>query len=126
MDAPLKTFSQEITSSVKSLRLKPSESTEVPVIIRNTGQEPLATAGRYPITVSYKWFVGEKMLPIEGERTALSGVLKSNESANVNVKVVAPPSGKSLTLKITLVQEGVAWFLSAGARTLDIPVTLGV
>jgi len=124
MTAPLRTFSQQITSSVKSLRLKLSESTEVPIMIRNTGSEPLASAGKYPITVSYKWFQGEKMLPIEGERTVLPAVLKPNESANLNLKVTAPSSGKSLTLRVSLVQEGVQWFLSAGAPTLDIPVTL--
>jgi hypothetical protein len=124
MNAPLTAFSQEITSSVKSLRLKPSETTELPVIIRNAGKEALASYGKYPVNISYKWFDREKMLPIEGERSGLPAVLKPNESTNVNVKVVAPPSGKSLTLKVTLVQEGVEWFMSAGARTLDIPVTL--
>jgi hypothetical protein len=124
MNAPLRTFSQQITSSVKSLQLKPSESTAVPITIRNTGPEPLASAGKYPIAVSYKWFEGEKMLPIEGERTVLPTVLRPDESTNLKLKIVAPSSGKSLTLKVTLVQEGVQWFLMAGAPGLDLPVTL--
>ena len=64
---------------------------------------------RYPITVSYKWFDGGKILPVEGERTFYPAHQAKNEYANVNIKVVAPASGKDLVLKITLVQEGVQW-----------------
>ena len=44
---------------------------------------------------------------------------------SLRVRVRAPAlAGKNLTLKITLVQEGVAWFMSKGAKTLDIPATV--
>jgi hypothetical protein len=124
MNAPLRVFSQEITSSVKSLRLKPSETIELPVTIRNVGNEPLASAGKYPVDISYKWFERGKMLPIEGERTGLPALLQPNESVTAKVKVVAPPAGKSLILKVTLVQEGVEWFMTAGAQSLNVPATL--
>src|SRR3954464_10326930 len=123
VNAPLRAFSQQITSETKSLKLKPAAVTEVPVVIRNTGQELLSSIGKFPVTVSYKWFEAGKMLPIEGERTGLPKPLMPNEVLNVNVRVVAPVSGKSLLLKITLVQEGVQWFISGGATPLEIPVT---
>jgi hypothetical protein len=52
--------------------------------------------GVAPITVSYKWFDGARMLPIEGARTLLRTVLKPNESANLNVKAVAYHIGQVL------------------------------
>jgi hypothetical protein len=124
MNTPLRSFAQEITSSVTGLRMKPSEATIVPIMVRNIGQETLASSGKYPVTVSYKWFESGKILPIEGDRTLLPNVLQPNESSNVNLKVTAPSAGKSMTLKITLVQEGVQWFMTAGAPALELPVTL--
>ena len=124
MNGPLSSFSQEITSSLTLVKAKPSETTMVPVTIRNTTAAPWSSRGRYPITVSYKWFDGGKILPVEGERTFLPTPIRPNESANVNIKVVAPASGKDLVLKITLVQEGVQWFMMAGATPLELPVIL--
>jgi hypothetical protein len=62
------------------------------------------------------------MLPIEGERTPLPAMLQPGESLGVEMRVVAPEQGRDLVLKITLVQEGVAWFMSKGGKSLDIPV----
>lgn len=93
--------------------------------IKNSGQEKLVSAGRFPITISYKWYEAGKMLPIEGERTLLPQPLKPGETVDVKVLVVAPAAGKTLTLRISLVQEGVDWFMSNGATPLELPVTLG-
>jgi hypothetical protein len=100
------------------------EETLLPVTVRNTGDTTWSSAGKFPLTVSYKWFDGDNILPIEGERTALPAAVKPNESVPVQVKVVAPSSGKDLILKITLVQEAVSWFMMSGAKPLEIPVTL--
>lgn len=124
VNTPLTSFSQDITSSVKSLELRPSGTTLVPVTLHNPGPAVWASAGRYPVNISYKWFDGEKMLPIEGERTFLAHPIKPGDSADAQVKIVAPPSGSDLVVKITLVQEGVQWFMIAGAKPLELPVTL--
>ena len=42
----------------------------------------------------------------------------------LTVKGTAPEKGRKLLLKITLVQEGVAWFMINGAAPLEIPVEL--
>lgn len=125
VNAPLRAFSQEITSAIKSLKLQASGTTELPVTIRNSGQELLASTGKFPITISYKWFADGEMLPLEGERTLLPQPLKPGETVDVKVRVVAPAAGKTLTLRISLVQEGVDWFMSNGATPLELPVTLG-
>jgi hypothetical protein len=123
LDAPLPSFSQDIQSTVKSLSLKRGEKTLVPITIHNTEPTILATIGKDPITISYKWFDHGKMLPIEGERTGLP-VLKPGESVDVKANVVAPDTPGDMVLKITLVQEGVTWFMTAGAKSLELPVTV--
>lgn len=124
VDTPFTTFSQDIQSSEKSLELHPEQTTSVPIVLHNTGTSLWSSSGRYPITISYKWFEHGVMLPIEGERTTLPGPVKPGASVNMQVKIVAPREGRNLVLKITLVQEGVQWFMLAGAKPLELPVTL--
>ena len=124
VNEPFASFSEDLQSSVKSLEFRPGQSMVVPVTLRNTGSTTWASAGKYPVTISYKWFDRGKQLPIEGERTLFPRAVKPGESVDVPVKVTAPQSGTDLVVKICLVQEGVAWFLSAGAKPLEIPVTV--
>jgi hypothetical protein len=124
VNTALSSFSEDIKSSVKSLAVKPAEKIFVPVTLRNTEPSTLSTTGQHPITISYKWFDHGKMLPIEGDRTNLPSPLKPGDSVDINVNVVAPETPGDLVLKITLVQEGVAWFMSAGATPLELPVTV--
>lgn len=124
VNIPLTAFSEDIESVVKSLELKPAETTLVPITLRNTGPTLWSTAGRAPITISYKWFDHGKIMQIEGERTSLPVPLKPGDSVSVRVKVVAPASTGDLVLKISLVQEGVAWFMTAGGKALELPVAV--
>jgi len=120
----LTSFSQQITSSVSTLSASPGQVLAIPVTVKNTGTHRLATAGKFPITFSYKWFDGGRMLPIEGELTVLPRPLNPGEEVSFNAKVVAPDQGQDLTLKLTLVQEGVAWFMTSGGAPLEIPVKM--
>jgi hypothetical protein len=124
MDKPLARFAQELTTTQKKLALKSGQTTQVSITIRNTTDTVLASNGRYPITLSYKWFDDGTMLPIEGDRTVLPRPLPPDAQEAVLAKVTAPQSGSNLILRFSLVQEGVAWFFSKNATTLDIPVTL--
>jgi hypothetical protein len=123
-NSPLPSFSEDIQSSVKSLSLRPTQTTLVPITLRNPGPVTWAAIGKLPIDISYKWFDHGVMLPIEGERTRLPRPLKPGESVQVQVKVVAPEKTGDIALRVSLVQEGVAWFMSAGARPLELPVTV--
>jgi len=124
VNAPLPSYSEDIRSSAKLLTLRPAERTLVSVTLRNPGPALWSMTGRAPITISYKWFDQGKMLPIEGERTRLPSQLKPGDSVNVNVNVVAPGTTGDLVLKISLVQEGVAWFMTTGGKPLELPVTI--
>jgi hypothetical protein len=119
---PLSAFQQDVTSQVDRLRLRPSETVKIPVVVKNPGQETWASRGKAPVTVSYKWFDRGSMLLIEGERTLLPRAVSPGEAVPLDVKVVAPPQGGRFALRITLVQEGVAWFMIKGGKPLEIPV----
>jgi hypothetical protein len=121
VNGPLSAFQQDIASPVHQLTLHANEVIQLPVTIKNTGRELLASKGAAPVVVSYKWFEGGTMLPVEGERTLLPHALAPGESVPLELKVVAPPQAKPIVLKVTLVQEGVAWFFTRGAKPLEIP-----
>lgn len=123
-DQPFTTFSERITSSIRLLSVHPGDATSVPLTITNTSGNRWVSAGKYPVTLSYKWFDSGKMLGIEGVRTVLPQPVDPGQTVSVDARIVVPQDGKDLELKISLVQEGVAWFFTRGAASLDIPVKL--
>lgn len=64
------------------------------------------------------------MLPIEGDRRVLPSNVPPEAAVTMTLKGIAPPSGQSLLIKITLVQEGVAWFMIKGAPALELPARM--
>ena len=124
LNRPLSRFDQEITAPVKRLRMHSGQTIQLPVVVKNTGQENWATMGSAPVLLSYRWLSNETPLPVEGERTALPGVLRPGASIPIQVRVTAPVRTGSLVLAVSMVQEGVAWFLSSGGRPLRIQVEL--
>ena len=124
LNQPLFSFNQKITSSTHlPLRMQPSQTMWIPVVIQNTGRQPWVSRGKAPVDVSYKWFKDGKMLPIEGERTMLPQPVAAGTSLPLDIRVVAPQASGHLSLSITLVQEGVAWFLPSGGE-LTVPVNI--
>ena len=124
MERPLSTFNEEITSTVKDLTVTSGGSFEIPVTIKNPTSEAWSGTGKYPVTVSYKWFDNGAMLPIEGDRTMLPANLPPGASVTLAVKGSAPTSGENLVIKVTMVQEGVAWFMIKGSAPLELPVKI--
>jgi len=120
----LVSFRQILTSPTARLTLHSREETRLPVRIQNPGGETWASAGKFPVTISYKWFQDGSMLPIEGERTVLPGPIGPNLSADASVRVVAPDRTGSFALRVTLVQEAVAWFMLKSNTFLELPVTI--
>jgi hypothetical protein len=124
VDKPLTIFSQEITSTTHELTVSPGGEFQVPVMIKNPTDEQWSSFGKYPVVVSYLWFDNNVMFPPESQRTLLPARVPPGGSVMVTVKGKAPQKGQKLLLKITLVQEGVAWFAASGARSLEIPVEM--
>jgi hypothetical protein len=123
-DLPFTTFSERITSSVRFLAAHPGDTTSAPLTIVNTGGNRWVSAGKYPVTLSYRWFDSGKVLSLEGVRTLLPQPVNPGQTVSLNARIVVPQDGKNLVLRLSLVQEGVAWFFMRGAAPLDIPVNL--
>jgi hypothetical protein len=121
---PLTSFRQVLTSQTTSLTLHPKQETKVPLRIQNPGAETWASAGRFPVTISYKWYKDSQMLPIEGERTILPASVGPNQSVDAAVRVVAPDQAGTYALRLTLVQEAVAWFMLKSNTFLELPATV--
>ncbi len=124
LDQPLTSFQQNLTSTTTSLTLHPGQDVKIPVRIENPGQEKWVSIGQFPVNVSYKWFKGADMLPIEGERTVLPAPIGPKQAANVDVRVIAPNEPGDYALRITLVQEAVTWFMTKSNTFLALPVTV--
>jgi hypothetical protein len=88
-----------------------------------------------PVNFSYHWLNAQgEMVVFEGERTALPWGLfydrnsvydfGANTTAGLQAKIKAPDRPGDYILRLTMVQEGVAWFDAKGAKTKDIPVTI--
>ena len=124
VNQPLRSFNQVIQSSVHNLTVSVNEQFDVPVRIENPGTEIWASAGSAPINVSYEWFRNGKRLSIEGERTSLPKPVGPKTFADVILRVVGLDEPGKYELRITLVQESVAWFTTKGANYLAIPVLI--
>lgn len=104
--------------------ISPGGAFQIPVTIVNPTKETWPHGGKYPVVVSYKWFDNGAMLPIEGDRTVLPSNVPPEAAVTMTLKGTAPPSGQNLLIKITLVQEGVAWFMIKGAPALELPARM--
>ena len=122
---PLSSFCQRLTTSIDRLVLEPRQQIKVPVRIENPGPETWPSTGRFPVNISYKWLDGGPMLlPIEGERTPLPAPIPAGHAINVDVRVIAPDQPGQFALRITAVQEGVAWFMTESDTFLELPATV--
>jgi hypothetical protein len=124
LQQPLTSFRQVLTSPKTDLKLHPGEDIKVPVHIQNPGTETWVSAGKYPVTVSYKWFKDGQMMGIEGERTGLPSAIGPNQGVDVDVRMIAPPEPGKYALRVTLVQEAVTWFMIKSNTFLELPVTV--
>jgi hypothetical protein len=122
-DRPLKEFAQTLWSSAQVLHLSLNQNTVVPVAVRNSGSEVWHRGGKYPIHLAYVWLEEGKIVQ-EGARVTLPQELSPGETVNVSIPVAVPAKGSHLTLRLSMVQEAVSWFFTAGANPLDIPVVM--
>jgi hypothetical protein len=80
------------------------------VSIENTGTAIWGSIAPTPIFISYRWFRQEAEGWIEGYRTLLAGLVPPSYTQDCLLKVVVPADPGDYLLRISLVQEQVAWF----------------
>jgi hypothetical protein len=81
---------------------------EVTCRIENLGPAFLVSAPPHPVHISYRWVAGSAAE--EGERTRLPQSIAPSTSAKCYLGLRAPAEPGVYELRVTLVQEGVAWF----------------
>jgi hypothetical protein len=90
------------------------ERTTVGVTVHNLGPPALATVPPHPVSLSYRW--RRDGAQIDGERVSLGGLLDPGEETTLVMPLVAPEAPGNYRLDISLVQDGVFWFVDEDAR----------
>jgi hypothetical protein len=121
-DTKLPTFAQDISTTVKTLTLKTGQTIKIPVTVHNTGTEAWSPAGKAPVNFSYRWYVGTDDRVLETARTLLPRPLLPDQSFSFDATINAPMMAGRYTLRLSMVQEGIEWFVKAGGKATDIPV----
>ena len=116
-------FGQDIQLEGQVARLVVLQSVKVPVSVRNTSNFSWTPSGDHPVRLAYHWFDkdGRKVVH-DGERTFLAADLPVGSTAKLSATITAPPTAGDYTLRLTFVEEGVAWFDDEGATPVEIPV----
>lgn len=95
---------------------------------RNEGDARLASTPPNPVFVSYRWYAESGELGTYGLRTPLPRALKPGARAELELKVLTPWDPGRYQLRISPVQEFVAWFDdldSANGARFDVTVHAG-
>ncbi len=93
----------------------------VSVVLTNTGTTTWAAGGANPVHLSYHWLQAGSVVTWDGQRASLPADVASGGSVTVSLPVAAPARAGAYTLRIDLVQEGVAWFSGLGVVPQDLP-----
>ena len=82
--------------------------------LMNTGEYAFISTRNFgSVHMSYHWVDEHGKVVIDGIRSAIPGVLSPGQSAQVNIVSSIPKDAGELSLKLSPVQEGCAWFYMA-------------
>jgi hypothetical protein len=95
-------------------------TSSIEIKLRNSGTVTWPAGGANPVRLSYHWLSGGAVLTWEGLRTALPKDIAAGESVTVQLAVMPPERAGTYTLRVELVQEGVAWSSDLGVTAIDI------
>ena len=127
--ARLTEFAQQLGLSAPVQTMRVNAVVTIPVTVKNTSTEtwpatPDPTGAGW-VRLAYHWLDNTgKVVVYDGLRTELPYDLAPGEAVTLNAKIQAPAQEGDFMLRLSMVQEGVAWFEDRGAQPLDIPVTL--
>lgn len=109
-------------------------TSSVSVSLTNTGTEIWPAGGSRPVRLSYHWLSGAPAttgapasLPVviwDGLRGSLPNDIGPGATTKVELPVMPPDKAGTYTLRLDLVQEGVAWFSGIGVQPHDLPASV--
>jgi hypothetical protein len=93
---------------------------DVKVTIANRSGCGMSERNANPVNICYHWIDASdgSVAVFDGERTAISPGLPAGEKGQFQAMVLAPERAGRYVLRMTLVQEGVAWFDDAESAVL--------
>ena len=101
------------------------ERRTIAVTVTNTGNLPIVTTGKEPVSLSYHLTdATDATLVWDGPRTALGGDLAPGASRSVQLTFTTPPQPGAYTLALDLVREGVAWYSGLGSPPGKVALTV--
>jgi hypothetical protein len=126
--APLRSFAADLELGAAPAAVAAGTSFSVPLRLRNRGSQVWhhqgVGTGQLRVAAAYRWLDPQGTpVVLYGERTLLPRGLLPGEEATLDVAVVAPPAPGPHVLRVTLVQEEVAWFDDQGVaaeRTIEV------
>jgi hypothetical protein len=127
-------IAEQARSQVKVavLRVPPEvavkESFAVDVRLSNQSRYLMSSRAPNPVHVAYHWLELESKQAVvfDGERTRLPASLMPGEEQEMQARVVAPAVAGRYVLRVTLVQEGIAWLDDGNSSAFgDVEVTVG-
>lgn len=123
---PLARPRAEFLSARVPSRVKAGSEIEVPVEVVNRSDAFWSATGAtfqsggLMVTASYRWLPPDgTLIPVEGKRSLLPGDVPVGGRLRMLVRVPAPEEPGRQILRLTLIQEGVAWFDMAGGGHVD-------
>ncbi len=101
---------------------------ELAVRLTNRSQSFFTSAPPAPVYVSYKWLdpgTGAYVTDTRAYRSPLPRTLFPGESIDMTVRIVVPDANRAALLRITALQEGIAWFDDQDAASgAEFPVEI--
>lgn len=104
-----------------------NEQFSVEIGLNNQSGYQIASRAPNPVHVAYHWLDAERsrIVVFDGERTRLHASLMPGEERKLLALIVAPSVAGRYVLRLTLVQEGIAWLDDGDSSAFgDIEVTV--
>jgi Wzt C-terminal domain/Sulfotransferase family len=115
-----------VCSVAKEISVRCGDIFGIELEIANDGDIPWEEDGQRCVKLCYRWLGdGGSVLVDEGERNNIGGDLSPGDRRRLWITVKAPPNHVgSAILRVTLLQEHVAWFDHLGKLCCDISATI--
>lgn len=125
---PLTEFAQEITVVSPIRQMRAGSPVTMPVVVKNTSSQTWPMGDEEEsrsVRLAYQWLDTEGNIIIrDGIRTYLEKEMAPGSSAQLNAMIQAPDKPGEYILRLTMIQEGVAWFHRQGAKPFIYRVTV--
>ncbi len=119
--SPERLLAASYTVPTPPVSLVQGVSSQVTVVVQNTGDELWASAGANPVNLSYHWSDAAGSAVVwEGARTPIVVPVGSGTQITLQANVQAPAGPGLYRLNFALVKEGVAWFPQSAPFTVTV------